>query len=332
MKKNHLAAVRKERRAKEEKIRVVSSLKEALGRIDELEAHVRAVTSLKASQRAISIRPQEGKNTSEAVAVAIATDWHIGSMIRPEQVNGLNRYDVATARQRATKFFQNVVKLVDKERQNVKISELVLFLGGDLIDGALHMDTIMSNEITEPIKQAIVCQELLEAGLNFLLNHGKFKQITCVCCDGNHGRITTKLHFSSRQGNALEYFMYYTLAHRFPQIRWQFADGLLAYLKIYDYTVRFHHGDTIHFGGINGPYTYLNRRIQEWDKAVRADYSVQGHLHQYILGSRRWLINGSLVGYSPFAMGLGGEYQPPIQAFWLLDKKRGVTVQIPILV
>lgn len=126
--------------------------------------------------------------------------------------------------------------------------------------------------------------------------------------------------------------MYYTLAQRFPTIRWQFAEGMLTYLDVYDKKIRFHHGDAIYFGGINGPYTYLNRKIQEWDKAIRADYSVQGHLHQWILGSRRWLINGSLVGYTPFTVGICGEYQPPIQAFFLLDKKRGVTVQIPILV
>lgn len=190
----------------------------------------------------------------------------------------------------------------------------------------------MSNEIAQPIQQAVLCQELIEGGLNFLLEHGGFKRITVVCCDGNHGRITQKLHFNSRQGNALEYFMYYNLAHRFPTIKWQMAEGLHSYLNVYDKVVRFHHGDTISFGGVNGPYTYLNRRLFQWDQAFKADYSIQGHLHTYTIGTRRWLINGSLVGYSPFGLGLGGEFQPPIQAFLLLDKKRGVTVQIPILV
>lgn len=201
-----------------------------------------------------------------------------------------------------------------------------------MIDGALHLDTIMTNEIAEPIHQSVLCQELIEAGLNFLQNHGGFRKITVVCCDGNHSRITHKMHSNSRQGNALEYFMYYNLAHRFPKLNWVIADGLHTYLKVYDRVIRFHHGDTIGFGGVQGPYMYLNRRIYQWDQALKADYSVQGHLHCYTVGTRRWLINGSLIGYSPYALTFGGEFQPPIQSFFLWDKTRGPTVQIPILV
>jgi hypothetical protein len=125
--------------------------------------------------------------------------------------------------------------------------------------------------------------------------------------------------------------MYYNIAHRFPDINWLMADGLFVYLDVLGHKIRFHHGDTISFGGVQGPYMYLNRRIYQWDQANPADYSVQGHLHCYTIGTRRWLINGSLVGYSPYAITFGGEFQPPIQAFFLMDKKRGVTVQIPIL-
>lgn len=330
--KKHLSETRQIQKQKAEKIRVVSSLKEALSQIDLLEAQISAIKALESNRSVVEIRPRFSSNKSEAVAIAVATDWHVGSVVKPETVSGLNKYDVSIAKARATRFFQAVVSLTTKERQDVSISELILFLGGDLIDGALHLDTVMSNEIATPIEQSIVVQEMIESGINFLLNHGKYKKITVVCCDGNHGRITNKLHFNSRKGNALEYFLYYNLAKRFPNLNWVIADGLHAYVDVYDKVMRFHHGDTISFGGVNGPYTYLNRRIYQWNEGHRADYSVQGHLHTYTLGTRKWLINGSLVGYSPFGLGLGGEFQPPIQAFFLMDKKRGVTVHIPILV
>jgi hypothetical protein len=327
-----LKVVRKERERKARIKQTSESLKEAQLRIDELEMQVEAIKKLQGAKSPIVITPRQSNGNSEALVVACATDWHLGSVIRPETVMGLNEFNVAVAKQRISNFFELIVKLTEKERQNIKIDELVLFLGGDLIDGALHLDTVMTNEIAEPMHQAVLCQQLIEAGLNFLLNHGKYKKINVVCCDGNHGRVTQRIHFSSRQGNALEYFMYYNIASRFSNINWLMADGLHVYLKVYDYVLRFHHGDTIGFGGVNGPYTYLNRRIYQWDQAHRADYSVQGHLHCYTLGTRRWLINGSLVGYSPFAVGISGEYQPPIQAFFILDKKRGPTIQIPMLV
>jgi len=181
----HLAQERKLKREKAQKIHVVSSLKEAMLQIEELEAHVSAIKTLKNAKGNTVIVAKASKNQSEATAFAIATDWHLGSTVRPETVNGLNSYNVAIAKKRIATFFEGVVSLTNKERQNAVITELVLFLGGDMIDGALHMDTIMSAEIAEPIKQAVLCQELIEAGLTFLRDHGKFKRITVVCCDGN---------------------------------------------------------------------------------------------------------------------------------------------------
>ncbi len=331
-KTDHLAETRKSQKAKEERIHVVSSLKQALAEIQVLEAQVEAVKSLQGAKSTLTIKPSEGKNKSEATAVAVATDWHLGCTVRPEQVSGLNSFDVATAKTRIIRFFERTVRLIKKERQDVRITELVLFLGGDLIDGALHLDTIQTNEIAEPIHQAVLCQSLIEGGLNYLLNHSGCARITVVCCDGNHSRITAKMHSNSRLGNSLEYFMYHNLSLRFPTLNWVIAEGLHTYLDIYDHKVRFHHGDTISFGGVQGPYMYLNRRIYQWDEGIKADYSVQGHLHCYTVGTRRWLINGSLIGYSPYALTFGSEAQPPIQSFFLMDKKRGPTVQIPILV
>ena len=328
----HLTQAQAQKKAHDQKLHTARTLKEALAQIEELETHVSAIKALHRSRASYPIVARNASGTSEATAVAMATDWHFGSRIKPEQVNGKNKFDVAICQQRVRTFFERVVRLIRKEQQDVKIKDLILFLGGDLIDGALHMDTIMSNEISEPIFQSVEVQTLIADGLNFILNHAKLENIVVICADGNHGRITQKQQYNSRQGNALEYYMYYNLAARFPKLKWVFSPGILTYQKVYDFTLRFHHGDTIHFGGIKGPAEYLIRSIHFWDTAVRADYSLQGHLHTYNLGTRQWLVNGSLIGYSPFGIAMRGEYQPPIQAFCLIDKRRGPTVQIPILV
>jgi len=332
MSETELKRAIKASKVRKAKVDTSKSLNEALLHIKELEAYNKSIEILARSHTTYAIKPKFKSSTSEATAVAVATDWHLGSVIKPETVNGLNEFDVAVGKQRVKTFFERVVRFTDKERQDIRITNLLLFLGGDLIEGALHLDTIMSNEIAEPIHQAVLCQSLIESGLNFLLNNGKFDKITVVCADGNHGRITQKMHSSTRQGNALEYYMYFNLAQRFPQLNWVINKSLHQYVGVYDKMIRFHHGDTIGFGGVNGPYTYLNRRVYQWNEGVRADYSVQGHLHQWTIGSRKWLINGALVGHNSYAISLGGEFQPPIQAFFLLDKFRGITVQIPILV
>jgi hypothetical protein len=153
--------------------------------IAELEAQVAAINKLQANHGVRVIQPYHNRKGSEATAIAMLSDVHIGEQFVPEQVNGLNEYSVAIAKQRVTKFFQRVVKLTDKERQDVAITELILFLGGDIIDGALHADCIFANEVAEPMKQSVIAQELISAGLVHLEKYGNFKRITIVAKDGN---------------------------------------------------------------------------------------------------------------------------------------------------
>jgi hypothetical protein len=42
--------------------------------------------------------------------------------------------------------------------------------------------------------------------------------------------------------------------------------------------------------------------------------------------------NGSLIGFNPFAVSIGAKYEPPQQAFFLVDSKRGKTASYPIWV
>lgn len=308
--------------------------REALRYIEELEMQVNAIEKLNKNHRTHKIRAYKSKGVDEATVIACLSDVHIGELVRPEQVQGLNQYNMEIARQRMDEFFSKIVKLTEKERQDVEIRELILFLGGDIIDGALHLDTIMANDVSEPMMQAVAAQNWIESGLLHLESH--FDKITIVCKDGNHGRVTHRIHHASRQGNSLEWFMFHTLAGRLPQFNWINDTALHTYVDVYKghpggKTIRFHHGDTISFGGVNGPYTYLNRRAMQWNKGRQADIDVMGHLHMYRVNPIGWVLNGSVVGYNPFAISLGAEYEPPTQAFFLIDKKRGMTVNIPIL-
>ena len=202
------------------------------------------------------------------------SDVHIGQEVSLEQTNGLNEYNIKIARERVKSFFERVVRMTYKERQDVYVDELILFLGGDLIEGALHLDTIMSADIKAPMTKVVEAQILIEGGIQSIKDNGGFNKITVVCVDGNHGRISHRQHFHSRRGNALEYFLYYNLAQRFPELDWVIEEGLLTYINVYDSVLRFMHGDRIAFGGINGFYTYLHRRIYEWDTSRKADHTL----------------------------------------------------------
>jgi hypothetical protein len=306
-------------------------LNEAIEQIEELKLQVSAIKRLQRSTKTYGIVSVKGRDTSEATIIATASDWHVGSEITLGSTNGLNEFNVAIARDRAKKFFERIVRLTNKERQDIDIPELVLFLGGDFIEGSLHLDTIMGSDISGTMNQLVEVQALLSSGLDYIIKAGGFKNITVICADGNHGRVSVKQHFHSRRGNSAEYFMYYNLAARYPQLNWVINESMLTYLPVYDKKIAFMHGDRISFGGMNGFYTYLHRRIDEWNTSPnKADYFILGHLHCYT-PTRRYLVNGSMCGYNAFSMALSARFEPPTQGLMLWDKKRGPTVHIPVL-
>jgi hypothetical protein len=101
------------------------------------------------------------------------------------------------------------------------------------------------------------------------------------------------------------------------------------------YKIRFHHGDVLNYqGGIGGVTIPASRAIMNWDKDRKAYLDVFGHFHTLMLdtGSHKFVLNGSVCGYSPFAVSIKAPYEEPKQAFFLIDKHRGKTISTPIFV
>lgn len=307
--------------------------RDALERIRELETKLDDFTTIEAACVAKPIVPLADSKTSEGTMVALASDWHVEELVDPKTVQGRNKYNPDVARARAQGFFQRIVKLTEKERQDVRIDNLVLGLLGDFYSGAIH-DSLPEICAMRPVDAVIYAEELIASGLQFLLDHGKFKKITLVCKVGNHSRITKKVHVATEQGNSLEYGMYFSLARRFPQCAWLIEPSYHSYLTVYGRTLRFAHGHEIKSqGGVGGIYPALLRAEHQWDKTQQAHHSMMGHFHQYTcVGRGNIVINGSLIGYTPYgATKARAVFDVPTQALFLLDKKRGVTVPIPIL-
>ncbi|MEK7628022.1 MAG: hypothetical protein AAB421_01225 [Patescibacteria group bacterium] len=299
---------------------------------ERLEEELTAALALKTGVSAFKIEPRASQRDSEATAFAIASDWHIEEEVKPSTVNGLNRYNLEIAKKRATEFFERIARLARKEQQDVVITELVLGLLGDFISGVLREED-REKALLLPLDAAIFAQELLQSGIEFLLNHTKLR-ITCICKVGNHGRTTAKIHMATETGNSLEWMMYHTLAQRFStkdRVRFIIEDAYHTLVPIYGKVIRFHHGHAIKYhGGVGGITVPLNRVIAGWNKEQPAHMDVFGHLHTY-MPLPRASGNGSLIGYSAFAIHKGFGFEPPQQSFFLFDKKRGKTVSMPIL-
>jgi len=291
------------------------------------------MTKLDNRKRNLSkIHPKKGK--SESTAVMVASDWHIEEPVDPEGLDGYNEYSLDIARKRAHNFFKNGLYLIKKEKQTAKIDNVVLALIGDFISNYIHPELEEEAQLS-PTMAIEMAEDLICDGIEFLLNDGCFENLIIPCCIGNHGRTTVKTRFSTGWQNSYEMLMYRHLQKLYDnndRVTIKTNKGYHNNLEIYDYLIRFHHGDAIKYqGGIGGITIPVNRQIGRWNVKEQATLDVFGHFHQLHFQSR-FVSNGSLIGYNQFAQRMGCEPEPPRQAFFLVDKDHGRTVCAPIFV
>ena len=274
-----------------------------------------------------SIKGSKSFNKSEATAILLASDWHYEENVKLSQTNGLNEFNRTIAKERIEKLFKVVAKLIEVHQKEYNIDNFVLALMGDFISGSIHDDLKEGNEI-QPTQAIYEVQCLIASGIEYMLKNSNVNLII-PCSSGNHGRITDKIRVSTAYGNSLEFLMYRTLRDYFKnekRVKFIINDSYLTYMDIYDYKIRFHHGDAMRYGGgIGGLFIPAFKAISQWDKQIRADWTFFGHFHQLKDGGN-FVSNGSLIGFSPYAIRIKADYEKPKQAFLILDKERGLEV------
>ncbi len=325
-----------EHRLKQQVRRLESELKTlvaSLSDVQEMNDLRREVESLpapapiQARERASGLR--------EGTALICASDWHIEEQVRPEQVSGRNRYNLEISKQRMGRFFQASRWALDFSRQAYTIREVLLWLGGDLITNYLHDDNIETN-LLSPVQAIAYAFENIIQGIDAeLLSDPLIERLTVNCNDGNHGRLTEKTRSASRTANSIEWLLYTMLMRHYANDRrvvFNIAEGSHLYHQIYGRTVRFVHGDICKYGGGVGGITIpIYKALGRWDTTRRADLTVMGHFHQ-LTNLRDLIINGSLIGFSPYAIDIGARFEEPAQAFQILDSTRFKGPSMPLWV
>ena len=306
--------------------------KAALHTIDRQKQEIQGLHSLSEGLTSFSIQPTVSKGTSEATPVLVASDWHVEERVGGE-VGGLNTFTPEIATARATEFFRAGLRLVKLLNQDVTINTVVLALLGDMITNDIHgAETAEKNDML-PMHAILHAQSLVVSGIDYILDNSEY-DLVIPCHSGNHTRTTDKTRFGSENGHSLEYLMYRNLEMYYrdePRITWIIPEGMHSYLDVYDTTIRFHHGHAVKYGGgVGGIYIPVNKAIAQWNKGRHADLDVFGHFHQLRDGGN-FLCNGSLIGYNAFALSIKADYEPPKQALFLIDRKRGRTCTWPIL-
>jgi len=316
---------------------VNTKYRDAVALVNELQLELASRSSLEKLSKILIPHNYEILKSSnqEATAFAIASDWHSDEIVKPETINFLNAYNIEIAEERATKFFNSVISILEMCRTHSTIDTLVLALLGDFISGWIHPDLIESSSMTPP-EALIKVFELLVGGIKFLVDSGNLKNLIIVGACGNHGRITQKPRYKQRVKKSYEWILYEFIARKFADtkyskvMKFRIPKGYFNWLRVYDNDIRFHHGDSVRYqGGIGGIHVPLRKAISQWNKAKHADLDVLGHWHTRE-SSEDYVINGSLIGYNEFAESIKADFRKPQQSFFLIHPKYGKTGEFAI--
>jgi len=270
------------------------------------------------------------RTKGEATAVLVCNDWHVGAVVDPDTVNGLNEYNCEIAIRRVDRVFEKMNRWMEDERKRAKIDTIIIGLLGDFIDGSIHQETKETNEIT-PIEQTLLAFDMIADGIAHVIKHSQPKTLVVPCCCGNHGRTTHKKQIHNYAKTSHEWGMYKRLAKHFQQrsngrtdVQFVLTQSYHNIIPVYGYPIRFHHGDFFKsLGGDGGPATAINRRIGKWNRIerIKSSLDVFGHLHQEIM-EKRWVLCPSVLGMDPYAMSQGYDDADIGQEFILLTPKR----------
>jgi hypothetical protein len=283
-----------------------------------------------------TIAPREyTSGLREGTPLVLASDWHVEEEVLPEQVAGRNRYNLEIASQRMQRFFESVRWAIGHQREAFQIRDMICWWGGDFITNFLHGDNVETN-LLHPTEAILFAQDAIIAGIDYWLQDGEIERFVFPCNDGNHGRTTKDLRAGTRTKNSLEVFLYAQLANHYknePRVRFILPTSAFTFLDdVYGKTIRFTHGDTFNYGGgIGGIMVPMLRAIAGWESAKRADLTCMGNWHQRICLPTT-MVNGSLIGYSSYAMKIGCRFEPPVQSMRMLDARRWCSTDVPLWV
>lgn len=283
-----------------------------------------------------TVKPSKDAH-APGVPTLLLSDFHWGERVFPKQVNNVNEYTVAIARERLRYCVETAIHLCRILDRDMRYPGIVVPLGGDMVSGAIHEELRASNEIpTMPVVLDLV--DNLVPAIKTLAD--TFGAVFLPCVSGNHGRDTMKIYAKGRNHTSFDWLLYQflarTLAHD-KRITFYIPEGSDAYYRVYDHKYALTHGDQFRGGdgmiGALGPILRGDHKKRSRNSQIDQDYDtlMMGHWHQRIQLTRV-IVNSCLKGYDEFAFTNNFPFEQPSQNLWITNPRYGITYDMPVYV
>lgn len=314
--------------AKQKAVENEKRVKVLASEIVRVEKELEAFKSVSAFETYTIKASSSDSEKSEATTLSQLSDVHGDEKVKKSQVNGVNEYNKDIAQKSVEEYFRIVVKLIKVHQREYDVLNHILHLGGDFISGSIH-DDLKESQDMQPTEAIWMVGGWVLSGIKYLRKECPDVKLIIPCSMGNHSRITEKQRIQTEYGNSLELLMYNRLAEYFENddnVEFIISDSYFTYVTVYGKVLAFHHGHNVRYmGGVGGLTIPMNKAIAQWDKMKKADWYFSCHAHTFFVGSN-FIVNGSVIGYSPYAMSIKGGFERPTQTFCLLNKERDLEV------
>ncbi|MGI4940636.1 MAG: hypothetical protein ACRYHQ_08765 [Janthinobacterium lividum] len=267
--------------------------------------------------------PAIAKRSNLLIPMLFTSDFQVGEVIRPDEIDGMNSYDQHIFRARYEAMIEKTIRLASENTGATAFPHAIYLRGGDAISGEIHEELAQTNDLSSiPAVRAVLQAE--REGIKRLVD--KFGKVRVVSIPGNHGRTTFKSHAKGYTERSYETLLAWWLQSSFEdnsKVSFFTPASGDAMFKVFNWNILLSHGDRMGSrggAGFVGPSATIargHRKLYDnWASTGRpADLILTGHLHTS-LKLERGYANGSLAGYSEYARDLRAT--PDAAKQWLL--------------
>lgn len=276
------------------------------------------------------------KPSSPGVPTLFISDLHWGEVVHPSQIGGVNKFNLAIARERMRYTIETAIHLLRILDPKMDYPGIVVPLGGDNVTGDIHEELTATNELAT-IPTMLDLYEQLVSAIGLLAT--TFGRVFLPCVTGNHGRNTKQIWMKDRHHTSFDWLLYQFLARHFARdkrVTFFIPDGNDALFRIYSTRYLLTHGDRLGRGGdgiigMLGPVMRGDSKKRSRNAQIDRAYDtlICGHFHQYT-HTTRVIVNGSMKGMDEYAYIENFPFEPPQQALWITHPRHGQTFRMPV--
>ena len=200
-------------------------------------------------------RRTRSKKRGAEVALWHLTDWQ-GAKVTPS-------YNSQVMRDRVLRFCDKAARLAEIQRADHPVDDLVVMLGGDMIEGLFNFPTQPYEIDATLFGQYITVSKLLTEVVQFALH--EFSTVRVIAEWGNHGRLGSKRDAVPRSDNAdrMTYELARSLVNTDPRVTWDDCPEDIQRVEIGNYRALLIHGDEVGRTGFASPSTIV-QHVNRW--------------------------------------------------------------------